>query len=67
MEEGEEDGYEGEEGGKGEYEAEIDRYNLPPTQLMWPEMGGKGVLLGNKITPLHSDISTNPHCRNFTI
>ena len=67
MEEVEEDGYEGEEVGKGEYEAEIYGYNLPPTQLLWPEMGGKGVLLGNKTTPLNFEIKINPHCRNFTI
>ena len=67
VEEGEQDGYEGKEGRKGRYEAEIDGKNLTPTRFMCPEMGGKGLLLGKKRTPLHSDISTNPHCRNFTI
>ena len=67
MEEGEEGGYEGEGVRNGEYEAEIYGENLTLTQLIHPKMGSKGVLLGKKRTPLHFDISPNPHCRNFTI
>ena len=58
---GEEDIYEGEEFRKVEYEAYIDRDNLYPTHLIRSEIGGKGLLLGKKITPLHFNISPNPH------
>ena len=44
MEEGEEDKYKGDEGGKGEYKAEIDGDNPPSDAINMSKMGGKGVL-----------------------